>query len=140
MSECDTGDILSLFFQFIIRNYYICKTNNKTNNTQYMDWKDALMGLQVPQMETQEEELTDEVKKVQKTALNISFQRRNGKPATIITEFEGTDDELKDLAKFLKVQCGVGGSARGGEILIQGDVRAKVKDLLKAKGYKTKGG
>ena len=54
------------------------------------------MGLQVPQVETQEEELTDEVKKVQKTALNISFQRRNGKPATIITEFEGTDDELKD--------------------------------------------
>ena len=105
-----------------------------------MDWKDALMGLQVPQVETQEEELTDEVKKVQKTALNISFQRRNGKPATIITEFEGADDELKDLAKFLKVQCGVGGSARGGEILIQGDVRAKVKDLLKAKGYKTKGG
>ena len=104
-----------------------------------MDWKDALAGLQVPQVETQEEQ-QDEVKTVQKTALNISFQRRNGKPATIITEFEGTDDELKDLAKFLKVQCGVGGSARGGEILIQGDVRAKVKDLLKAKGYKTKGG
>lgn len=104
-----------------------------------MDWKDALAGLQVPQVETQEEQ-QDEVKKVQKTALNISFQRRNGKPATIITEFEGTEDELKDLAKFLKVQCGVGGSARGGEILIQGDVRAKVKDLLKAKGYKTKGG
>lgn len=104
-----------------------------------MDWKDALMGLQVPQVETQEEQ-QDEVKTVQKTALNISFQRRNGKPATIITEFEGTDEELKDLAKYLKVQCGVGGSARGGEILIQGDVRAKVKDLLKAKGYKTKGG
>lgn len=104
-----------------------------------MDWKDALAGLQVPQVETQEEQ-QDEVKTVQKTALNISFQRRNGKPATIITEFEGTDEELKDLAKYLKVQCGVGGSARGGEILIQGDVRAKVKDLLKAKGYKTKGG
>ena len=104
-----------------------------------MDWKDALAGLHVPQVETQEEQ-QDEVKKVQKTALNISFQRRNGKPATIITEFEGTDEELKDLAKYLKVQCGVGGSARGGEILIQGDVRAKVKDLLNAKGYKTKGG
>lgn len=104
-----------------------------------MDWKDALAGLQVPQVETQEEQ-QQEVKAVQKNALNISFQRRNGKPATIITEFEGTDDELKDLSKYLKVQCGVGGSARGGEILIQGDVRAKVKDLLKAKGYKTKGG
>ena len=104
-----------------------------------MDWKDALAGLQVPQVEAQEEPI-EEVKTVQKTALNISFQRRNGKPATIITEFEGSDEELKDLAKYLKVQCGVGGSARGGEILIQGDVRAKVKDLLKAKGYKTKGG
>ena len=105
-----------------------------------MDWKDALAGLQVPHVETQEEEQASDTKQVQKTALNISFQRRNGKPATIITEFDGTDDELKDLAKYLKVQCGVGGSARGGEILIQGDVRAKVKDLLKAKGYKTKGG
>ena len=105
-----------------------------------MDWKDALAGLQVPQVESNEEEQTEEVKTVQKSALNISFQRRNGKPATIITEFEGTDEELKELAKYLKVQCGVGGSARGGEILIQGDVRVKVKDLLKAKGYKTKGG
>lgn len=105
-----------------------------------MDWKETLMGLQVPQVEAQEEEETAEAKKVQKTPLNISFQRRNGKPATIITEFEGSDEELKDLAKFLKVQCGVGGSARGGEILIQGDVRAKVKDLLKSKGYKIKGG
>ena len=68
-----------------------------------MDWKDALAGLQVPQVETPEEEQTSETKQVQKTALNISFQRRNGKPATIITEFEGTDDELKDLAKYLKV-------------------------------------
>lgn len=105
-----------------------------------MDWKDALAGLQVPQVESNEEEQTKEVKNVQKSALNISFQRRNGKPATIITEFEGTDEELKELAKYLKVQCGVGGSARGGEILIQGDVRVKVKDLLKSKGYKTKGG
>ena len=103
-----------------------------------MDWKDALAGLQVPQVETQEEEQTSETKQVQKTALNISFQRRNGKPATIITEFEGTDDELKDLAKYLKVQCGVGGSARGGEILIQGDKRDAVLKFLTKQGYKAR--
>ena len=44
-----------------------------------MDWKDALAGLQVPQVESNEEEQTKEVKTVQKSALNISFQRRNGK-------------------------------------------------------------
>ena len=107
-----------------------------------MDWKDMLGALYeaAPETEKQQVSAQEVAVKPLKQQLCLQFQRRNGKPATIITEFEGTDDELKDLAKFLKVQCGVGGSARGGEILIQGDVRAKVKDLLKAKGYKTKGG
>ena len=57
---------------------------------------------------------------------------------TLVTGFVGSDDDLKDLARSLKTKCGVGGSARGGEILIQGDFRQRVKDLLSAEGYNAK--
>lgn len=63
---------------------------------------------------------------------------RGGKTAVIICGFVGEESDLKDLAKTLKAKCGVGGSTRDGEILIQGDVRDKVMDLLKGMGYKTK--
>ena len=60
------------------------------------------------------------------------------KEVTLVTGFVGSDDDLKDLARSLKTKCGVGGSARGGEILIQGDFRQRVKDLLSAEGYNAK--
>ena len=69
----------------------------------------------------------------------MQFQRRNGKPAVLITGFEGTDEQLKELCKLIKTQLGVGGSARGGEILIQGDVREKLRALLKQQGHQVKG-
>lgn len=75
-----------------------------------------------------------------KQMLCISFQKRNGKPATILSGYQGSDQEIKVLAKMLKVKCGVGGSTRDGEILIQGDVRTKLKEILRKEGYKTKGG
>lgn len=107
-----------------------------------MDWKDKLGSLydSVPQEPEAENEITDNSseQKIKKQTLRVELDKRNGKPATLITEFEGTEDELKDLAKYLKVKCGVGGSARGGEILIQGDIRAKVTELLIEKGFKVK--
>jgi len=63
---------------------------------------------------------------------------RNGKKATIIANLKLDDESLKQLASELRRHCGVGGSARGGEILIQGDMRDKVLAYLKEKGFKAR--
>ena len=75
-----------------------------------------------------------------KHMLNVMLDKRNrnGKRVTLVTDFVGSDEALKSLAKELKQHCGVGGSARGGEILIQGDFRDKVLAFLKAKGFKAR--
>lgn len=75
-----------------------------------------------------------------KGRLDIIFEKkgRAGKQATIITGFEGSDDELLDLAATLKRKLATGGSARGGEILIQGDRRKEALELLTSLGYKAR--
>lgn len=75
-----------------------------------------------------------------KQMLNVMLDKhsRNGKRVTLVTDFVGSDEALKQLAKELKQHCGVGGSARGGEILIQGDFRDKVLTFLKAHGFKAR--
>lgn len=65
----------------------------------------------------------------------IDKKNRGGKIATIVKGFVGTESDLKDLGKMLKSACGVGGSAKNGEIIIQGNVRDKVMKLLEDKGY-----
>lgn len=78
----------------------------------------------------------------QKLYVYRDSKKRKGKTATVIEGFVGSADDLKDLGKHLKSKLGVGGSAKDGEIIIQGDLREKVKALLEAKGYavKLKGG
>ena len=93
------------------------------------------------QFQTVDEEQEEETLPPDKQHLRVMLDKRNrnGKEVTLITDFIGTDDDLKDLARTLKTKCGVGGSARGGEILLQGDFRTKVRDLLVTLGYvKTK--
>lgn len=65
-------------------------------------------------------------------------KHRAGKVAVIIKDFIGTTEDLKTLGKTLKSKCGVGGSAKNGEIIIQGNVRDKVMEILKKEGYNYK--
>lgn len=116
-----------------------------------IDWKDALGALKssgaIP--EDNSPEPTDESSQkdegstkgsVQKSPLYVITDRkgRKGKTATIIEGFEGSDDALESLAKTLKQKLGTGGSTRDGEILIQGDRKNDVTNILRSLEYKTK--
>jgi translation initiation factor 1 len=71
--------------------------------------------------------------------LYLRREVRNGKPVTVVKEFVGTGDDLKELEKKLKNHCGVGGSSKDGDILIQGENKDKIQAFLQKLGYKTKG-
>lgn len=115
------------------------------------DWKDALgkaFNVPVPDETSQQQPLDeqhaeaagDAVQQQGKTRLDIVLERkgRGGKQATIVTGFTCDDEALKEVASRLKRTLGVGGSARGGEILIQGDFRQRVLDQLVDMGFKAR--
>ena len=76
----------------------------------------------------------------QRLIVGIDRRNRGGKQVTLVSGFVGSAEDLKELGRLLKVKCGVGGSAKDGEITIQGDFRDKVVEILKSLGYNAKRG
>lgn len=107
------------------------------------DWRAALGNVvystnpdyQAPSDE--EEEETPEAH-LQQLIILTDSKHRKGKLVTLIQGFMGKEEDLEALAKTLKTKCGVGGSAKDGEIVLQGDFRQKASDILQTLGYKVK--
>ena len=74
----------------------------------------------------------------QRLRVRLERNHRAGKTVTLVSGFVGTDADLQQLGKTLKIKCGVGGSAKDGEIVIQGDHVDKVRQLLTDLGYFTR--
>ena len=108
------------------------------------DWKEQLGSVVYStnpnfKIETNDDEEEESVQpKLQDLRVFLDKKSRAGKVVTLITGYKGSANELTDLAKFLKTKCGVGGSAKDGEIILQGNFRDKVIEMLHAKGFKAK--
>ena len=84
--------------------------------------------------ESNEEETLSKEKQLLRIVLDK--KQRRGKAVSLVTGFVGTEEDLNDLGKMLKVKCGVGGSVKDSEIIVQGDMRNKVLTILHKEGYK----
>ncbi len=73
---------------------------------------------------------------LQKLRIRLDTRHRAGKAVTLVQGFSGKDDDLQELGRKLKSHCGTGGSAKEGEIIVQGDQREKVLQWLTRNGYK----
>jgi len=105
-----------------------------------MDLKDQLKNLFPDHVPEPEEDIVAEEKElyVQKEPMICKFEKRKGKPITIIEGYTGSDHDFKILAKELKQKLSVGGTFKDDSIIIQGDYRDKIMEILKNKGFKVK--
>ncbi len=107
------------------------------------DWKKRLNIVYSTNPDFQYEEETETAAETLPPArqnLRIALDRRNrgGKQVTLVSDFKGSEEAMKALCKQLKGKCGVGGSVKDGEIIIQGDFRRKIAELLRDMGYKAR--
>lgn len=106
-----------------------------------MDLKDQLKNLFPEHNTKEEEEETIDINDtlwIQDAPLICKYEKRKGKPITIIEGYTGITQDFKTLAKEIKQMLGVGGSFKNEQIIIQGDYRVKIMSFLKEKGFKTK--
>ena len=107
------------------------------------NWKDRLNVVYStnPDFKYQESDQNkQETLPTQKQNLIVAIERKNrgGKTVTLVKGFIGSDDDLAELGKKIKTKCGVGGSAKDGGIIIQGEFKTRIADLLKEWGYRVK--
>jgi translation initiation factor 1 len=106
-----------------------------------MDLHDQLKKLFPEHQPSNEPEVVEEsahILFIQKEPMICKYERRKGKPTTIIEGYEGSEEDFKLLAKELKTKLSVGGTFKDNAIIIQGDYRDKIMNLLKDKGFKVK--
>ncbi len=109
------------------------------------DWKKRLGVVYSTSPDFKYETVQDEQEQTlpagkQRLTVCIDRRARAGKQVTLVKGFVGTDEDLAALGKTLKVKCGVGGTAKDGEITLQGDLRDKTVQLLQSLGYNAKRG
>ena len=111
-------------------------TLQKERTMKNNDWKDRLNIVYSTNPDfaytTDEKEESETLPKLR---VSIEKNHRGGKTVTIVRNFVGTENDMKELGKLLKTKCGVGGSVKEGEVLVQGDFKEKVIELLKKEGY-----
>ena len=105
-----------------------------------MDLQDQLKNLFPNHEPAPEEVIPEAVHKlyVQKEPMICKYEKRKGKATTIIEGYEGSDEDFKILAKEIKTKLSVGGTFKDDSIIIQGDYRVKIMEMLKIKGFKVK--
>lgn len=104
------------------------------------DWKDRLNIVYSTNPDfnytTEENEEAETLpKNQQKLRVSIEKKGRGGKTVTLIRGFVGKEEDLKELGRTLKAKCGVGGSLKDGEVLVQGEFKQRITELLKEEGY-----
>ena len=106
-----------------------------------MDLKDQLSKLfpeHVPEEQTENENSAKIDLWQQSDPIICKYEKRKGKPVTILEGYNGSDNDLKKLAKHLKSKLSVGGTVKNEQIILQGDYRDKIMKLLQELGFKTK--
>ncbi len=105
-----------------------------------MDLKDQLKGLFPDHIPSEINIESDEAKDIwiQDDPIICKYEKRKGKPITILEGYTGATEDFKELAKELKTTLSVGGSFKDDKIIIQGDFRDKIMNILKEKGFKVK--
>ena len=103
-----------------------------------MDLRDQLKNLFPDHIEEETPQETPSTIWLQDEPLLCKYEKRKGKPVTVIEGYNGADSDFKILAKELKTHLGVGGTIKDDAILIQGDYRDTIMKLLKEKGFKVK--